>query len=161
MNRLARAAGFTVLALLAAAAGAAQFAPAQLRDFPSDRLSIELRRGREPYRIWVADTPARQEQGLMFLTEFPPGYGMLFPQPAPRVLTMWMKNTYVSLDMLFIGSDGRILHITRDATPLSTAIISSGVPVSAVLEIRAGEAQRLGIREGDRVVHPLFGRQEH
>lgn len=132
------------------------FTPAQLDGFPRDSLRIETGKARAEFQIWLADTPAQQQQGLMFLTELPPGYGMLFPLATPRVMTMWMKNTYVSLDMLFIGADGRVLRIAHDTTPLSERIISSEVPVAAVLEIRAGEARRLGLREGSQVRQGLF-----
>jgi uncharacterized membrane protein (UPF0127 family) len=154
--KLLRSAALACLLSVAAAVGAADFAPAQLRGFAQDQLSIEHGTSVDQFSIWLADTPERQQQGLMFLTELPPGYGMLFPLSTPHVMTMWMKNTYVSLDMVFIGADGRILHIARDTTPLSTDIISSGVAVSAVLEIRGGESKRLGLRDGDRVVHPLL-----
>jgi uncharacterized membrane protein (UPF0127 family) len=138
-------------------AAAADFAPSQLRDFPRDTLSIQHGDRTDAYQIWLANTPEQQQQGLMFLTELPPGYGMLFPQSPPRVMTMWMKNTFIPLDMLFIGSDGRILRIAHDATPQSTDIISSGMVISAVLELRGGETRLRGIREGDRVLHPSFG----
>jgi uncharacterized membrane protein (UPF0127 family) len=71
-------------------------------------------------------------------------------------MTMWMKNTYVSLDMVFIGTDGRIVRIAANTEPLSTNIISSGSVIGGVLEIRAGESKRLGLREGDRVLHGSF-----
>ena len=145
-----------LLLCLPFAAAAATFAPAQLQDFPRDTLRIETGSSTADFQIWLADSPPRQQQGLMFLTELPPGYGMLFPLGKPRTMDMWMKNTYVSLDMLFIGSDGRVLHIAHDTTPLSTDIISSHGPVGAVLEIRAGESRRLGIHEGSRVLHALF-----
>ena len=138
------------------AAAAATFAPAQLQDFPRDTLRIETGSSTADFQIWLADSPPRQQQGLMFLTELPPGYGMLFPVNPPHGMSMWMKNTYVSLDMLFIGVDGRVLHIAHDATPLSMDIIDSGGTVSAVLEIRAGESRRLGLREGSRLRHSLF-----
>jgi uncharacterized membrane protein (UPF0127 family) len=153
MTTLTRLAAILALALHALAVPAAEFAPAQLRDFPRDALSIRHGGTTEDFHIWLADTPERQQQGLMFLTELPPGYGMLFPLPAPRVMTMWMKNTYIPLDMVFIGADGRILRIAHETTPLSTDIISSGVAISAVLEIRGGESRRLGLKEGDRVVY--------
>jgi uncharacterized membrane protein (UPF0127 family) len=152
-TRLALALIAFCLPLAALAAG---FSPAQLQGFPRDSLRIEEGSTHADFQIWVADTPQRQQQGLMFLTELPPGYGMLFPVNPPHVMSMWMKNTYVSLDMLFIGVDGRVLHIAHDATPLSTDIIDSGGTVSAVLEIRAGESRRLGLREGSRLRHALF-----
>jgi len=132
---------------------ATDFAPAQLKGFPRDSLQLDGSSGTTTVQIWLADTPERQQQGLMFLTELPTGYGMLFPLQQPRVMTMWMKNTYVSLDMVFIGEDGRVLRIAHDTKPLSEDIISSGAAVAAVLELRAGEARRLGLKEGSRVRH--------
>lgn len=132
---------------------AADFSPAQLKGLPRDSLQLDAPAGSTTVQIWLADTSERQQQGLMFLTELPAGYGMLFPLQPPRVMTMWMKNTYVSLDMVFIGEDGRVLRIAHDTKPLSEDIISSGAPVAAVLELRAGEARRLGLKEGSRVRH--------
>jgi uncharacterized membrane protein (UPF0127 family) len=152
MKPLYRLAACLTLALWSLAPAAADFAPAQLRDFPRDTLTITHGASVERFQVWLAQTGAQQEQGLMFLTELPAGYGMLFPQTTPRVMTMWMKNTYIGLDMLFIGANGRISHIVHDAVPLSTEIISSGGPIASVLEIRGGESRRLGLREGDRVV---------
>jgi uncharacterized membrane protein (UPF0127 family) len=101
--------------------------------------------------VWIADTSARQQQGLMFVRRMPPDRGMYFPQQRPRPMTMWMKNTYLPLDMVFVGEDGRVTGIAADTQPLSEALIESPGPVSAVLELNAGEARRRGIRAGDRV----------
>jgi uncharacterized membrane protein (UPF0127 family) len=156
MRRLATCLLVLLLGTLPVLAPAADFSPAQLRGFPRDSLRIDAAGGPVELQIWLADTPDRQEQGLMFLTDLPDGYGMLFPQQTPRQMAMWMKNTYVPLDMLFIGPDGRVLRIAHDTKPLSEDIIASGGAISAVLEIRAGEARRLGLREGSRVHYRLF-----
>ncbi|MEN9704417.1 MAG: hypothetical protein RLZZ393_296 [Pseudomonadota bacterium] len=156
MRRLAAHLAALLLSCLPFAADSADFSPAQLRGFPRDSLSIESAGRNTELQIWLADTPERQEQGLMFVTDLPAGYGMLFPQQVPRHMTMWMKNTYVALDMLFVGTDGRIIRIAHDTKPLSEEIIPSGGAVSAVLELRAGEARRLGLREGSRVHHRLL-----
>ncbi len=148
---------FAALALVFSSfALAAGFAPAQLRDFPQDQLVLQHADTRVSLQIWLADTDARQSQGLMFLTELPQGYGMLFPLTEPRVMNMWMKNTYVSLDMVFIGIDGKIVRIAADTVPQSTDIVSSGSVVAGVLEIRAGESKRLGLKVGDKVLHRHF-----
>jgi len=156
MRTATRFALLTLLGLHSLLANAADFATAQLRSFPQDKLAIVHEQTTHSLQIWLADTPERQQQGLMFLTELPPGYGRLFPLDTPRVMTMWMKNTYVSLDMVFIGTDGRIVRIAANTEPLSTNIISSGSVIGGVLEIRAGESKRLGLREGDRVLHGSF-----
>jgi len=141
---------------LATQCSAAEFAPAQLKGFPRSTLGIVRHDGRDEFQIWVADTPARQQQGLMFLRDLPADYGMLFPLDEIRVMSMWMKNTYVALDMVFIGTDGRVAGVAANTKPLSENIISSPVPVQAVLELKAGEAARRGIRTGDKVEHPLI-----
>ena len=96
-------------------------------------------------------TPERAEQGLMFVSDLPANLGMIFPLAPPRVETMWMKNTYIELDMLFIGADGRVTKIIERAHPISTTILSSDTPVSAVLELRGGEVAKLGLGVGDTV----------
>ncbi|MEP7312619.1 MAG: DUF192 domain-containing protein [Pseudomonadota bacterium] len=142
--------------LLGPACNAAEFAPAQLKGFPRSTLGIVRHDGRDEFKIWVADTGPRQQQGLMFVRDLPADYGMLFPLVEIRVMSMWMKNTYVALDMVYIGVDGRIAAIAANTTPLSEAIVSFPVPVQAVLELKAGECARRGIRAGDRVEHPLI-----
>jgi uncharacterized membrane protein (UPF0127 family) len=116
--------------------------------------SVDIGKPPQHFDVWIADTPSRQTQGLMFVRDLPAGRGMLFLEPEPRPTAFWMKNTYIELDMLFIGSDHRIAKIAARAPPLSLATINSDVPVIAVLEIKGGEAQRRGIRVGDRVSWP-------
>lgn len=145
------------IGLAASCISATEFSPAQLKGFPRGTLSIVRKDGSDDFQIWIADTSARQQQGLMFLQELPGDRGMLFPLRDLRVMTMWMKNTYIALDMVFIGDDGRIAAIAANTTPLSTDIVSSGVAVRAVLELKGGETARRGIRPGDRVQYALFG----
>jgi hypothetical protein len=118
--------------------------------------SVDIGRPPRPqhFDVWIADTPARQTQGLMFVRDLPAGRGMLFLEPEARPTAFWMKNTYVPLDMLFIGPNHRIVKIAARAPPLSLATISSDAPVIAVLEIKGGEAERRGIRVGDRASWP-------
>jgi len=122
-----------------------------LSHFPRATLTIAAGGHLDRFRVWVADTPARQMQGLMFVRELPADQGMIFPVKPPRVAQFWMKNTYIPLDMLFVGPDGRIEKITANAKPFSLAILSSGEPVEAVIEIRGGEAKKLGLHVGARV----------
>lgn len=132
----------------------AQIAPLEdLRGFPQCHLQIESKRAgaRHDIEAWIADTPARQAQGLMFVRELPATRGMLFVYDAPRMLGMWMKNTYIELDMLFIRADGRVAWIAEHAQPHSLDTIAAPRPVQYVLELRGGEVQRLGLRTGDRV----------
>ena len=142
------------IALLAPAPGPAQ-APLDLASFPRTTLQISHRHGqavaRFPFEVWVADTPQRAEQGLMFVSDLPEHVGMVFPLAEPRVETMWMKNTYIELDMLFIRADHHVVKIIERAHPMSLQTLSSDVPVVAVLELRGGEAARLGLAVGDTV----------
>lgn len=124
--------------------------------FRKDKLTIETARSHFPIEVEVATTVAERAHGLMYRRELAPDHGMLFLYPREDRLLMWMKNTYIPLDMLFIGADGRITRIVVDAKPLSTDIIASGSPAKAVLELIGGTAMRLDIEEGDRIVYPAF-----
>jgi len=146
--------GLLFLSLIACATEDAAETPAQLRGFPESTLTITHAGGRDSFRVWIADTSARQQQGLMFVRRMPADRGMLFPQRAPRPMSMWMKNTYLPLDMVFIGEDGVILGIAADTKPLTLDTIESPGPITAVLELNAGEAARRGIRKGDKVASP-------
>ena len=129
----------------------------ELASYPRADLSIVRVNGaRHAFRVWVADTSERQMQGLMFVRDLPADEGMLFVHERPRVANMWMKNTFVPLDMLFIDARGRIVTIIENTTPHSLDTLSSGRPVLGVLELRGGEVARRGIRTGDRVVHAAF-----
>jgi len=109
--------------------------------------------GRHPFTVEVATTPRDQARGLMWRRELAPDAGMLFVYADDRPITMWMKNTFVPLDMLFLASDGRIVRIVANTVPESLRTISSGRAVRAVLELNADTAARLGIGIGDRVRH--------
>ncbi|HJS91285.1 MAG TPA: DUF192 domain-containing protein [Steroidobacteraceae bacterium] len=122
-----------------------------LSHFPRTTLTISAHGRIDRFEAWIANTPARQEQGLMFVRDLPEGKGMLFPESSPQVAHFWMKNTYIPLDMVFVGPDGRVAKIIANARPFSLDVLSSDVPVIAVLEIRGGEAKQLGIAIGDRV----------
>lgn len=128
--------------------------PLDLATYPRAALEI-VQRTPQPRRfqfdVWVADTPARSEQGLMFVRDLPPERGMVFPFEPARVVSFWMKNTYIELDLLFIAADGRVVKIIEHAAPLRLDLLSSDVPVGAVLELRGGEAGLLGLKVGDRV----------
>jgi uncharacterized membrane protein (UPF0127 family) len=134
------------------------FQPAQLRDFRRDTLIIQRSGGRDQFSIWVAETSAQHQQGLMWIQKLPPDYGMLFLLGESRPMNMWMKNTYVPLDMVFFDDKGRILHIQEHAVPLSESIIDSGGEVAGVLEILGGEVHRRGIQIGDRLLYPQLNR---
>lgn len=135
----------------------AQMGPLEdLDHFPQGKLVIHGGKHPIEYEIWLADTPPRMAQGLMFVRSLPPQRGMLFVHESPRTLGMWMKNTYIPLDMVFIGPDGKILQIVEQTTPHSLETIRSKEPAVAVLEIAGGEAKRLGIHAGQAVNHPAL-----
>lgn len=119
-------------------------------------LAIVSGERRHEFQVEVARTDAQRAQGLMYRRSLAPDRGMLFDFERVQPVSMWMQNTYVSLDMLFIRPDGTVARIAAETEPLSTRTIPSGEPVNAVLEVVAGTAARLGIRPGDRVEHPLF-----
>ncbi len=132
-------------------------ARAQAPTFERDRLAIETAGGAQQFAVELAVTSEQRQQGLMFRQRLPADAGMLFLYPAARPVSMWMKNTLIPLDMLFIGDDGRILQIAERAIPGSTATISSMQPARAVLELNGGTAARLKIQVGDRVLYRTFG----
>ncbi len=157
-SRARRAAFVAVTLLLAAVAATAQSPnlPLQLSSYPRTQLRISSPPGvRAPWRhefdVWVADTPERATQGLMFVSDLPENKGMVFPLEPPRVENMWMKNTYIELDMLFISTEGRVTKIIEHAHPLSPEILSSDAPVAAVLELKGGLVAKLGLKSGDIV----------
>jgi uncharacterized protein len=143
--------------LMFAGSAIADPVPAQLKDFPRDSLSIQRSTGRDLFQVWIATTPEQHQQGLMWVRQLAPDQGMLFLHESPGPKTMWMKNTYLSLDMIFADETGRIVSITRNTTPLSTTLITSPANVAAVLEILGGESDRRGIAVGDHLLHPTFG----
>jgi hypothetical protein len=120
-------------------------------------LQIIGRNGVHPFTVELAVTPEEKAKGLMFRRELPEGRGMLFDFRTEQEITMWMQNTYISLDMIFIRADGRIVRIAENTEPLSTRIVPSGGPARAVLEVIAGTSRKLGLAAGDRVIHPMFG----
>jgi uncharacterized membrane protein (UPF0127 family) len=125
-------------------------------EFGTSPLAIEGDAGRHEFEVELAITPEQRQWGLMFRDHLADDQGMLFDFEKMQPVTMWMRNTLISLDMLFIDDEGRIRRIAAETTPLSDATIPSGEPVRAVLELRGGRAAELGIRAGDRVIHPLF-----
>ena len=119
-------------------------------------LEIASKTGVHVFAVEIADTEAERSKGLMFRKEMPEGEGMLFDFHREQEVSFWMRNTYISLDMIFIRGDGRILRIAENTEPLSTRLIPSGGPVRAVLEVIGGTARKFGIAPGDQVAYPIF-----
>ncbi len=139
---------FFVIAVLAFAARPAFATP--------ETLDIVTETGRVEFTIEIADTAAARQTGLMHRHSMPATHGMLFDFEATQPVSMWMKNTFIPLDMLFVAADGTIINIIKRAVPLTLTPRQSAAPVRAVLELNGGTADRLGIRPGDRLLHPLF-----
>jgi uncharacterized membrane protein (UPF0127 family) len=153
-----RAAAF---ALLASFAGCAQSEPetpvaAQEDGLPTEPLTVETANGPVRLTVEIADEPAERQRGLMFRQSLADDRGMLFHFQEPEHASFWMRNTVISLDIIFIGVDGRILNIADRTTPYSEAPIPSAGLTRGVLELRGGRAAELGIRPGDRVRHRIF-----
>jgi hypothetical protein len=139
---------------------AAESTGARLDHLPVSELFIDTSTGeRHRFRVYEARTPEERSRGLMFVTDLDLDEGMLFDSGRVEHATMWMRNTPLSLDMLFVFPDGEIARIERETVPYSRKLIQSGRPVRAVVELNGGIAAELGIRAGDRVIHPLFGTQ--
>ena len=119
-------------------------------------LEIVSKTGVHAFSVELATNDAERSRGLMFRKELPDGHGMLFDFERDQGVSFWMHNTYISLDMIFIRNDGRILRIAESTQPLSDRLIPSGGPVRAVLEVIGGTARKLGIEAGDRVDSPAL-----
>ena len=145
------------LAWLAWTSSAGVVTPAVAR-VRAETLTVVTKAGGKSHTfdVEIAETEQEKALGLMFRTELPAGRGMLFPYKVSRTVSMWMRNTYIPLDMLFIRSDGSVARIEENAEPQSERVINSGGPVLAVLEIGGGESRRLGIAAGDKVEYPIF-----
>lgn len=126
-------------------------------DFVTEPLWIETATGRLDYRVEIADDDAERQHGLMYRTSMPDRHGMLFIFPRARPQAFWMRNTYMPLDIIYIGADGRIVSIQANARPFDESPLPSEGPAIGVLEIYGGKAAELGIKPGDRVHHRMFG----
>lgn len=152
-----RACGLALAAALAVAAPATadeSTSPAVLRwleTLPVAEAVVDTGEARTAFTVWVASTPWQKAHGLMHVKSLDPDRGMLFLLGGPEYASFWMRNTYVSLDLLFIGADRRIVNIIERAEPLTTTPRVSTAPVTRVLEVLAGTAERLGIRPGHTV----------
>ena len=123
-----------------------------------DKLTLQTARGAHVLEVEIAETLLEQQLGLKFQRRLPEDAGMLFLYRGAQEVTMWMKDTYVSLDMIFIKADGEVHRVEARTEPRSKSTIPSRGKVVAVLELAAGSAERLGLKPGDRVVHPAFER---
>ena len=144
---------FTLFSLLPGIALAQE--PARI-----EQVTVVSTREAATFEAEVADTDDLRARGLMFRHKLPADRAMLFDFGDPRPAAMWMKNTYISLDMLFIRADGSIAAVAENTEPLSLQTISVQEPVKAVLEVAAGTVKRLGIQRDDKVFHPIFKEED-
>jgi uncharacterized protein len=123
-----------------------------------ERLTLQTAQGEHVIDIEITETAEEKALGLMFRTSLADKAGMLFVYDGPQEIAMWMKNTYIPLDMVFITAEGIVHRIEARTEPHSETIVPSNGAVLAVLELAGGAAERLGLKRGDRVVHPAFKR---
>jgi uncharacterized protein len=152
-SALRRRVNLAQIFLALAAIGAAP--PKALKTEPLDVVTAH---GVFHFTVEIADTEAARERGLMFRSKLAPDHGMLFDFKTAQPVGFWMRNTLIPLDMVFIGADGYIVSIARNAVPLSDATIPSGGPALGVLEIRGGRAAEIDALPGDRVENRIFHR---
>jgi uncharacterized protein len=134
------------------------FLESEARAQSLEKLAIVTASGTHEFSVEVMRTGPELEHGLMFRRFLPPDRGMLFDFKTERPVMMWMKNTYLPLDMVFIAKSGRVVGIAENAEPLSEKIIPSGAPTYGVLELNAGTAAKIDLKLGDEVRHALFGK---
>lgn len=147
-----------IIALLFVTASAFTVSAATPSGMPLIALTIKSNGGATStdFVAELAATPEHRARGLMFRTELADNRGMLFDFETTRSVSMWMKNTPLSLDMIFCDKQGRVLYVARNTVPYSEDIISPGMPVHAVLEVKAGTARRLDVKPGDRLISAIF-----
>ncbi len=150
-----------LLRLLAVLAAFVFAAPAAIpQGAERERLVVETASGAREFEVEIADEPAERARGLMFRREMPEDHGMLFDFGVDAPASFWMRNTYISLDMLFIQADGTIESIAERTTPLSEKSVRSEGPVRYVLEINGGLSEKLGIAPGDLVTGPTIAARQ-
>ncbi len=125
---------------------------------PLERLQVQTDRGLRTFMVEIADSPREREYGLMCRKAMAPDRGMLFLFPRAEPQAFWMRNTLIPLDIIYIGADGRVVSISRNARPLDESPLPSAGPAQYVLELAAGRAQQIGLLPGDRVLHKALPR---
>ena len=130
-------------------------------EFQKDTLNVVRQDGQSlTFNVELATTAPQLTQGLMFRTEMAEDAGMLFLFKKEDILSFWMKNTLIPLDMLFIDADGQIVHIHENAIPQDLTPVPSQKPAKSVLELNGGIAKKMGIQVGDQIIHDFFGNTE-
>jgi len=146
----------TALFVFFAAPAMAQNTPPPLDFGPKEALTITSGDKTHAFMVEIADTDALQARGMMYRDNVPANEGMLFEFAEPKVATIWMKNTAIFLDIIFVRENGEILKIEHFARPYTLRRASSEAPVAAVLELQGGQSRARGIKPGDKVNHSFF-----
>ncbi len=159
INFLRKSCLFFILYILPVTVIASQFSIAEDTQiiFGKSELSVISADHQYKFMVEIADTSDKRARGLMFREKMAAKDGMLFLFKANQVVNMWMKNTFIPLDIVFIDQKGVIIHIAKSTKPHSLDIISSYKPVVSVLELNAGVTDKLNIHVGDKINHPFFG----
>lgn len=155
MRRVHALVAFALLAIACASAPGGDL-PARIAQLPQARVEILTRTGVHRFEVWIAADDQSRERGLMHVHGLPPERGMLFLFAQPQYAAFWMKDTWISLDMVFIGPDGAVVNVAEATRPHSLEAVESDGPVVAVLEVRAGTARRIALAPGDQVVLPTL-----
>jgi uncharacterized protein len=129
---------------------------AQAAECRNDTVQLRGDWGQARFTVELADTPATRSRGLMFVESMPKSAGMLFVYDAPQRATFWMRNTLISLDMIFADETGTVRHVHHNAIPGDETTIDGGSGILTVLEINGGMARAMGINEGSQMRHPAF-----
>lgn len=148
-------------AVVAACAHAAGTSPPHFPGLEQAELEAVTISGTHRFKVWIAADDRSREQGLMGVRALPPGHGMLFLFDRPQPVAFWMKDTPLSLDLIFITREGRVLNVAPHARPLSLDPIESDGPVTAVLELPAGGAEDIALQSGDRIIYPATPATPH
>ena len=125
-------------------------------DLPTESITIDSALGPQRFKVQLATEWSEQETGLMYRKQMPPNEGMLFDFHQPQMMSFWMKNTLIPLDIVFIRPDGRVLSIARNARPLDETTLPAGGTIRGVLEIAGGRAAQIGLMPGDPVLNGIF-----
>jgi hypothetical protein len=130
--------------------------PSKAQSLPFTPMSITTTKGTFNFQVEVADTDQKRSTGLMHRSELAADKGMLFDMKRTGIVSFWMRNTFIPLDMIFIAPDGTVRSIAENTVPHNEAGVSSYVAVYAVLELKAGAAKQYGIQVGDKITHAIF-----
>ncbi|MGE0030505.1 MAG: DUF192 domain-containing protein [Steroidobacteraceae bacterium] len=155
MMRLLRSLAIVCLSLTGAGSAAGD-SVSTFAGLPRSEVQVITQSGTHRFKVWIAADDRSRERGLMFVRKLPPDEGMLFLFERPQFAAFWMKDTYLSLDLIFIRADGTVVNVAENAKPRTLDPIPSAAPVKAVLELLAGTSARIGLIADSQVLHPAL-----